>query len=381
MANKKRIIGAAVAVIAVLALMFALLGGAIRSTLADSSAGDPERVHYYRNDITINNFGPDVYAEAKAKVEAGEADSILDAIWHVDEKGNVTGIFRDRMYRDPALLGAIATDLLNREEIDGRLILGNRYDEFKNVDIGELADKLHQAFLLDYGFWDSTLANVLTYLKSGSVEVKELDGYTSSMYQLKDALLLNNGTYVPAVVVRNSTHTGGHAIVFDLGKAGVFKFRLECGFQPVDVHYWPVPPDTPPEDDTPPGEGEPELEPKDPDAGPQAQTGGKNPDYGGKNPQNENPDTTVQEQEPQSPASYTPPKPPVDDASTGTQSGSQTVDRDNGKTETHGGTDYTVVTGDGQNHTDLGQVQADPPAVEQPVQDDGVNQGDILPPE
>lgn len=377
--NKKVAI-AAIAVIVAIGLIIAGLGTIFRTSYADDSSTHPERVHYYRNDISINNFGPDVYAEAQAMVDAGQASSILDAVWHVNDDGTVSGIFHDRMYHDPALMGAIATDLLNREEIDPRLILGSRYTEFENVPIGELADKLHQEFRKDYAFWDLVLANVETHLKSGSVDIVKLDNYTSSMYQLKDALKLENGELVPAVVVRNSNNAGGHAIVFDLGKAGVFKFRLECGFQPVDVHYWPVPPDTPPEDDDPPGEGEPELEPKDPDAGPQAQTGGSNPDYGGKNPQNEKPDTTVTE-EPTSPSTYTPPSKPVDDGSSGTHSGSQTVDHDNGTHETHGGQDYQVQAGDGQQHTDLGTVQANPPAVEEPVSHDGTNEGDILPPE
>ena len=377
---KKRVIAAVAALVAVVVLMVAAMGGAFRTTAADNDSNRyPDRVHYYRNDISINNFGPDVYAEAQAMVDAGKADSILDAVWHVNPDGTVSGIFYDRMYHDPALMGAIATDLLNREEIDPRLILGPRYTEFQNIPIGELADKLHQEFRKDYDFWDLVLANVVTHLKSGSVKIIELNGYKSSMYQLKDALKLDNGELVPAVVVRNSTNTGGHAIVFDLGKAGVFKFRLECGFQPIDVDYWPVPPGTDPEDDDP-GTGDPDPEPKDPNAGPQAQTGGNNPDYGGKNPRNEDPDTTVTD-EPSSPSSYTPPSRPVDDGSSGTHSGSQTVDHDNGTHENHGGQDYTVQAGDGQQHTDLGEVQANPPAVEEPVSHDGTNEGDILPPE
>ena len=373
---RKKII-APIMVIVAAVLVVVSLGAISRTTVADDSANDKtNRIEYHATDR--NTFGESVYAEAIAMVEAGEATSVQDAVWHENEDGTVSGIFYDRMYHDPALMGAIATDLLNREEIDWRLILGPRYKEFENVPIGELPDRLHQEFRKDFSFWDLVLANTVTHLKSGSVSIIELSGYDSSMYMIKGALLLENGEKVPAVVVRHSINAGGHAIVFDLGKAGVFKFRLECGFQPVDVHYWPVPPDTPPEDDTPPGEGEPELEPKDPDAGPQAQTGGKNPDYGGTNPQNENPDTTITD-EPTSPSSYTPPSRPVDDASSGTQSGSQTVDHDNGTHETHGGQDYNVQAGDGQNHTDLGEIQANPPAVEEPVSDDGVNTGDIVP--
>lgn len=377
----KRIVISASAIIMVVALAIGIFGMALHHANADDSANDTTgRVVYERNLIDVNNFGSDVHAEAQSMVAAGEATSVQDAVWHENEDGTVSGIFYNRMYHDPALMGAIATDLLNREEIDWRLILGPRYKEFENVPIGELPDKLHQEFRKDFSFWDLVLANVCTHLKSGSVSIIDLDGYDSSMYMLKDALLLENGEKVPAVVVRHSINAGGHAIVFDLGKAGVFKFRLECGFQPVDVHYWPVPPDTPPEDDDPgTGDPEPELEPKDTEF----HHDYTNPDHGvgeGNDPRNQNPDTTVTD-EPTSPSSYTPPSRPVDDASSGTQSGSQAVDHGNGTTETHGGQSYEVQAGDGQNHTDLGEVQANPPAVEEPVSDDGTNTGDIGAPE
>ena len=55
------------------------------------------------------------------------------------------------------------------------------------------------------------------------------------------------------------------------------------------------------------------------------------------------------------------------------------MDDTNGKTETHGGQDYTVQAGDGQSHTDLGEVQQQHShdTVEEPVKDDGVNEGDL----
>ena len=378
--NRKKTIIAAVTSIVVIALIVGMLGMITRTIHSDDSATDSSRIHYYRNDISYNANGSDALAEAQAMVAAGQATSDQDALWHVNSDGTVSGIFYTRMYRDPALMGEIATELLNRQEIDWRLILGNRYKEFENVPIGELPDALHQAFRKDYSYWDLVLANVVTHLKSGSVSIIELDNYESSYYMLKDALKLDNGELVPAVVVRNSINAGGHAIVFDLGKAGVFKFRLECGFQAVDVHYWPVPPDTPPEDDDPgTGDPEPELEPKDTEF----HHDYTNPDHGvgeGRDPRNENPDTTITD-EPTSPSSYTPPSRPVDDASSGTQSGSQTVDHNSGTHETHGGQDYEVQAGDGQNHTDLGTVQANPPAVEEPVSDDGTNTGDIGAPE
>ena len=389
--RKAAIFSAAFGLVAVVFLAL-LLTGTLQRAFATSpdSVANPDRIHYYAEDTDGCRFGTDVLAEAKKMVEDGKASSVQDAIFHVDENGKVTGILYDRMYHDPALTGAITVEILEREEIGWYTILGSRYKDFENIEIGRLADQLHLAFLEDYDFWDQVIANDLNLLKSGKVEIVELSDYTSSMYMIVDALQGDK----PSVVVRNSTNVGGHAIVFTVGKAGTYRFRLECGFQPVNPgDYWPVPegedpvPDTP--DDPGTGDPDPELDQKDPNAGPQAQTGGNNPNYGGG--QNQDNDTTVTD-EPSSPSTYTPPaRPSGDTGSSGTggtggsqsQSGSPTVDHDNGTHETHGGQDYQVQAGDGQNHTDLGTVQeqASHDTVEAPVQDDGVNEGDILPPE
>ncbi len=387
--RKTAIFSAALGLVAAIFLALLLTGALQRAFATDSdSVVNPDRIHYYTYDVENCNFGPDVYAEAKQMVEDGKASSIQDAIFHVDENGKVAGIMYDRMYHDPALTAAITVEILEREEIDWYTILGSRYKDFENIEVGRLADELHLAFLKDYDFWDQVIANDLNLLKSGKVEIVELSDYTSSMYMIEYALQGDK----PSVVVRNSTNVGGHAIVFTVGKAGTYRFRLECGFQPVNPHeYWPVPDGPDPVPDNPPGTGDPDpgLDPKDPNAGPQAQTGGNNPDYGGG--QNQDNDTTVTD-EPSSPSTYTPPaRPSGDTGSSGTggtggsqsQSGSPTVDHDNGTHETHGNQDYQVQAGDGQNHTDLGTVQeqASHDTVEAPVQDDGVNEGDILPPE
>ncbi|MBR6134528.1 hypothetical protein IKQ38_03550 [Candidatus Saccharibacteria bacterium] len=192
----------------------------------------------------------------------------------------------------------------------------------------------------------------------------------------------------PSVIVRNTTNAGGDMIVFDLGKVGVVKFRLQCGYQPVDVSYWPTP-DKPPVPDNPePEEPEPEeptpgTEPKDRDAGPQVQGAGQpgSEDFtGGQNHDND----TTQTSEPQSPSSYTPPAPPKNEGSSdrpaeNKPSGGQNNSHNNGNTENHGGQNYEVTAGDGQNHSNLDTVQEeqhDHNTVETPVKDDGVNQGD-----
>lgn len=415
----KRARYAALALILSLAMSVFLLTGGLSVVTTAFAAGNehvnPDReIHYYTYDVENCNFGPDVYAEAKQMVEDGKASSIQDAIFHVDENGAVSGIMRDRMTLDPALTAAITVDILNRSEIDWYSILGDRQNEFKDIEIGRLADQLHLAFLKNHDFWDQVIANDLNLLKSGKVSIEKISDYTSSMYMIEDMLEGDK----PSVVVRNSTNAGGHVIRFDLGKAGVYQYRLECGFQPIQVDYWPTPdvppiPDEPEPEPTPTPTPTPEpeptptpepkptptpepkptptptLEPKNPNAGPQAQTGGTNPDYGGG--QNQDNDTTITD-EPSSPSTYTPPaRPSGGTGSSGTggtggsqsQSGSPTVDHNNGTHETHGGQDYQVQAGDGQNHTDLGTVQeqASHDTVEAPVQDDGVNEGNILPPE
>ncbi|MCQ2569288.1 MAG: hypothetical protein MJ155_03315, partial [Candidatus Saccharibacteria bacterium] len=68
------------------------------------------------------------------------------------------------------------------------------------------------------------------------------------------------------------------------------------------------------------------------------------------------------------------------DASTGTDTGSVTIDRDDGTTEQHGGEDYEVGAGNGKDHGDLNQIQEEQhgsETVKPAIQDDGVNQGNL----
>ena len=388
MTNRHARRGAILSVLALL-LVACLAVPAVRGVFeAAAHAIKGIEVHYFNDDVqddgidTNNyNFGPDRYGWATKAVEDGKAAKIVDYI--ATKEG--TGDFFESIKVDPALCAAIALDMDERLAFDEKILT----DE-QDVVIGQRADAAHLHFLKDHAYWERAVKLITERLTSGEITIQEINTYTSSMYQWHNGLEGNK----PAVIVRNSHNSGGHFVQFNLGKPGVVRYRLECGYQPVDVEYWPTPDKPPipdnPEPPTPPDE--PELEPKDPDAGPQAQipddTPGKE-DFGGG--QNHDPITTITD-EPQSPSSYTPPDPPKTeptkpgktsdgkpDASTGTQSGSRTVDQDNGKTETHGGQEYDVVAGDGQNHTDLGEVQQQHShdTVEEPVKDDGVNEGDL----
>ena len=280
--RKTAIFSAALGLVAAIFLALLLTGALQRAFATDSdSVVNPDRIHYYTYDVENCNFGPDVYAEAKQMVEDGKASSILDAIFHVDENGVVSGIIRDRMTRDPALTAAITVDILNRSEIDWYNILGDRQNDFKDIEIGRLADQLHLAFLKNHDFWDQVIANDLNLLKSGKVSIEEISDYTSSMSSWSESKGEKYRYTDPDGDIYSIEELvfSGNNYAFETDGMDIFNFS---SLNP------PIPDEPEP---TPTPEPEPTPEPKDPDAGPQAQTGGDNPDYGGG--QNEDPDTTI----------------------------------------------------------------------------------------
>ena len=377
----------AIALITVAVVFCGVMSGFTVSGAIAAISGTDNGIHYYNDDVQDDgidndnyNFGPDRYTPATEAVSAGSATSVEDYIAKTDG----TGDFFTSIAEDPALCAAIAVDMDNRLAFNDPILV----DE-QNVLIGQRADAAHKHFLADQTYWDSAVSLIKQRLTSGSISIVSIDTYTSAMYQIHNGLDGNK----PSVVVRNTTNAGGHFVQFDLGKPGIVKYRLECGYQPVDVsEYWPVPdkpsvPDNPTPTPGPTPTPTPTLEPKDPDGGPQGQI--TDPaaaaDFGGG--QNHDNDTTVTS-EPSSPNSYTAPSAPAAEpsgssGSSTSSSGSQTVDKTNGTTESHNGSDYNVVSGDGQSHTDLGEVQQNQNSgtVEKPVQGDGTNQGDIAAPE
>ena len=367
---------------ALLILAICVCVPSVRSNIAHLAYAAQDRVvRYFNNEVQDDgiannnyNFGYDRKAEADKAVADGKAQTVQE--WIATNKGE--GDFFYSISVDPALCAAVALHMDESLELPETILV----DE-QNVLIGQRADQAHLHFLKDQSYWDRAQELIKKYLTSGEIRIENLSDYTSAMYMWNNGLEGNK----PSVIVRNTTNAGGDMIVFDLGKPGIVKFRLQCGYQPVDIPYWPTP-DKPPVPDNPEPD-EPTLEPKDPDAGPQVQGEGQ-PGYedfgGGQNHDND----TTQTNEPQSPSTYTPPAAPTEDkpsrpantdGSSGTQSGSRIVDTDNGKTESHGGQDYSVVAGDGQNHTDLNQVQEthSSDTVEPAVKNDGVNQGDLDP--
>ena len=386
-ARKGAIISAVFLLLAICFCVPSIKGSIIQAAYAASG----RVIHYFNDDVNADqignnnfNFGPDRKAQADQAVADGKATSVQE--WVATNQG--TGDFFESIKVDPALCAAVAVHM------DESLVLPETIlrDE-QDIVVGQRADEAHLHFLKDQDYWDRAVALIADYLTSSEISIQGLDHYTSQMYQWHNHLEGNK----PSVIVRDTQNEGGHVVVFDMGKPGIVKFRLECGYQPVDIPYWtpPVPPDEPTPTPTP--------EPKDPDAGPQQQADPEDPgyeDFGGG--PNHDSDETITD-EPQSPETYTPPAPPQPDpepapsqtpterpttsdgqpdASTGTDTGSATIDHDDGTTEQHGGETYEVVAGDGEDHGDLNQIQEEqhgPETVEPAVQDDGVNEGDLDP--
>lgn len=346
-------------------------------------------VHYFNDDLQNDGdetndfrFGPNRYFAAKRS----DASSVQAYIANKDG----TGDFFDSIRVDPALLAAVALDMDESLDYEEKILV----DE-QDVRVQDRANAAHLHFLRDDAYRARTIELVEERLTSGTTTISALETYTSSMYMAPQGLEGNK----PSVIVRRAEFAGGHFVEFNLGERGTVRFRLECGYQPVDMTYWQPPAGKPPAVDNPPDSGNPPdtpstppdkpdnpLEPKDPNAGPQAQGQGQPgyEDFGGG--PNYEPNTTVTA-EPQAPSSYSSPSPPSGGSGGGSSSptpgpsGSYTVDQTNGTTETYGGQDYTVVSGDGQNHSDLQEVQEnhDSTTVEPALQGDGTNSGDLDP--
>ncbi len=333
--------------------------------------------------IGKNNFGPNAYLAASRHIEKGDYTSVLDYT-KFDLEHRIT--------YDPYLLAAQIVNYVHVIDPSDKIAK----DDVWSKPVGQQANYLSDEFVKDPEYFAECSEKLWkVFSENASWSVVELSDYTSSMYMFYHG---RDGVR-PDIVVRDSTNKGGHAIVLDFGKAGVLKLRLECGYQPINVDYWPTPDKPPVDDSTPtpdnpvPDNPTPSLEPKDPDAGPNAQISDpeEKADFGGgANTDNDTRETS----EPTSPDSYTPPKAPSGGGSSNSggsssspddsKSGSAIVDHDNGSTgKTSDGQDYTVQAGDGQNHTPLDEVQSghSSDTVETPVAGDGVNTGDDIDPD
>jgi hypothetical protein len=112
------------------------------------------------------------------------------------------------------------------------------------------AEKGHHAYLADDAAWthaEEMWEKLIENAKAtGSITIEDIHSYTSAMYM---ADIDEDG--VPEVIVEPSPGDGGKMLVIKgiwNNEEYVYKIRINCGFQPVDVQtYWHPPvPDEPP---------------------------------------------------------------------------------------------------------------------------------------
>ena len=262
-------------------------------------------------------FGWNRYRGGEEAVKAGEAKNIMEFI--VTDDGG--GDFFYSLYHDPALTAATALYLDQLGLTKGNPIL----EPEKDLLVGQRADAAHLRYLQHEDQWDEAIERIKGILLADGVEreIKQLNGYTSAMYQVPNQLEGDK----PGVVVRNTRNAGGHFIVFKVpfaGKVIQVRFRLECGYQGIDVPNWPVPEAKDPMDDL---QHNPEA---------------SNYDFYSPSLINHDPDKTETE-EPFGPDKYEAPEPSVTYV---TPPPEQETDHGDGKTETVGGQEYVVETGD-----------------------------------
>ena len=304
-----------------------------------------------------------------------------------------------------ALLAELALDAENRTSNKGHTLGVTILDRNQNAAMADRPNEAQRDFWRDRDYAIEAFAKLKAIWESAEeVYVENLNSYESSFYMVHNGWLID-GELSPLVVARHSHNAGGHFICFkvrikDTDEYVVLRYRLECGFQPIEPEYFPVPNvppvlDNPEPQPDPPSGSDPEptptptLEPKDPDAGYNGRHP-DNPDTGG-GPNTNNDETVTDDPHPEqnSPDEYHAPDPPKPDtpssggndapaepdASANTGSGSQTVDHDNGRQETYTDPDTghqdtgTVQAGDGGDHGDFAQHVDDHPATVEPHAD------------
>lgn len=289
-----------------------------------------------------------------------------------------------------ALLAELAFDAQERLGFD---ILGKHKDE-KDPNV------IQEYFMHDPAYAREVYAKLDTIWRS-AIDGETLDDYSyvSAFYMEHDAITID-GKPAPKVVAAKSSHTGGHFIRLKVrnskGEIVDLVYRLECGFQPVNItvptNHEPVV-DNPPSPEPEPGPGpgpepepEPEPEPKNPNDGPSGRHednpdpdsgGGPNDDKETHHEETKEPDTD------KSPSEYKAPDPPKADEggnSGGGNSGGGSEKKakdDNGKQENYKDPDSgkessgTVRTGDSKeyDHRDE-KVDKNPSPVEKGVNPD-----------
>ena len=185
------------------------------STTAASTAGTGSSVCYYNWELQGDgndgygsndwNFGKSVFVEGMTAEQAMSA-------------------FQEHLYRDPVMAAAtiagIAEEMhLTDVQLDEQSI---------QVQINRI-NAAAQHYNSDHTYWYADCNTVMQHLNNLEQSVEAIGAYHSACYQT-----YKGTNAIPEVKVCTSSHTGGHALVFR-GKNIELRFRLECGFQLVDV--------------------------------------------------------------------------------------------------------------------------------------------------
>ena len=180
------------------------------ATVSNNSAGYGG-IHYYNYDVQNDaddhnnyNFGPSVW---KSGMSAEEAQSV----------------FYEHLNRDPAMSAATIAGVAKQ------LKISVQKDESYGAEIDRI-NAAAQHYAVDAKYWKSDIDAVTTALKQLTPSIVDITGqYKSACYQS-----YQGASAIPTVMVCSSVNTGGHALMFS-GYEVTLRFRLECGFQLVDV--------------------------------------------------------------------------------------------------------------------------------------------------
>jgi hypothetical protein len=395
----------------------------------DDTDEDGERDYifltYSEHKLGSYNFWEDCYEKGEAAKADGSADSVMAYIMDTEYDHNALSTARAEVAE-----GNIESELeyLHTHPDSGKMAFCLNFDPMfaaawglyldekgitgdskilyaeQDLPVEDRPDAAMERFLENPDQWEDAINRVASYLwaKDNAYELKDLSDYTSSMYATPE----DDG--IPSVEVHDTSNAGGHFVVIsykDGNTTTELKFRLECGYQPVEIPNWtpagpPVVDNPPPTTEEPPTTTEappteltpPEKQPKDrkdnidenedasdydwdaPDMENHQNNTEQTPDP---EPEKNNPDVRVNP-DPPTEATTEQPKTEQPTVSPNSDSGSDIVDDTNGKTtESQDGKPAVVQAGDGEDHGNFSdKVDKTPNTTEAPFSNDSPTSGD-----
>ena len=170
---------------------------------------------------TVNFFNREVQYDGIAGNDFNFGASVFVQGMSVED---ALKVFYEHLESDPAMAAATIAGVGDKLGLD---IQKSEKQQYK-VQIDRInAAAVH--YLNDREYWQNDLMAVRNSLAQMTPSVEEIGQYHSACYQS-----WQGEGIIPLVKVCTSSHTGGHALAFKSNDV-VFRFRLECGFQLVDV--------------------------------------------------------------------------------------------------------------------------------------------------